>query len=1500
MFFDAGLKLDTSAATAAVSTFGKKLEDALHGQRVTIDTSKAVSEIKNLGDTAGKTFDKIKNDAEKALPGGGGGLLSGLSKSFTDGKTAATEGGGIFGSLAGSIGQLASPIGLATAAAGALASGLSYAFTVGSEFQQGLAGLSAITGLSGSALEDIGDRASGLAAKFGGSVSSQIESFQGILSKFGADLAKTPDDLATVSESVNLLAQAGGIDAATAMNTLAGSMLQFGVDTANSSELAAESSRFINVMAASARVGAAEIPQVGEAITVAGVAMKQANVSFEEGNAAIQVLAAGGKTGAEAGTALKNVLSKIAGEDVIPKEALAKLKSLGVDMKTVSNTALPLEVRMKELGKAAGDATALTQVFGTENSAAAAILTSGAAQIGKLTTEITGTSDATTQAAKNMDTFQGMVSRAQGKIEVFAISIFKTLSPIVSEVISSVSKAFSVVSDVLSPLVSKLGDTFGSVFERIGAVIRPVLAVIGGLLITNLVTTFSIAVTAITAFYDIAVSAFDAIARAVTPLGDTFKRIFGFGDDVKATFDPLALLSDVLGAITTGISKFGAIVSAVGGFLVEVLVVPLNIAVGAVEIVVGWIEKLVDAFTPATAAVKGSGEAVSESSGFFSKFIGVIEKAPEIITAITATFRAFVGAVGDLFTNFSFEKLGNLFNGKTLSDAYTGSISESNLKQKQELTLSQFGDTVKRLAELRKTANLQKDADQKFLDDAAFLEQKDAAIARLQQKTKANEITAKDSAKIIEQINALSTVAAKAEAGKASAADDDAAKKKKEKLKDIEKDIIKLRAETAKAEASARALAAGDEISEAKKKQEKALDDLKSSTAAQIATLKEAAEEKSKDEKISGAQRTQFAAATAALITAKEAEEKQKAKEINQIFAAAEIAAADARAKKALDSREELAKKELEAAQTRSTATAEEEKKRIFEASDLQIQLLKITEERRESLIIVSTAAQIAANKELQAAIISGDAGRIASAQKIAEEARAAGLSENETALKARKQLGLDVIAEQKSAALKIKELEISQITDSAERARQTRLLDLAKTLAAELAKVKDNATARTELEIKAAGDRLDVEEGFAKAQAGIFSTALSGLSDFAAGLSGAFRSAFAGQSDAQRTTTEDAKKENEKQRQDLEASLSARAIDYDEYQSKVKELNDSLSTALADDGDTFLSKFSAGFSASLDSIAAKFSETAATISAEWEKTGAKIGRTDKLIAETKKKQDRAVGAERDDLTKQLAALDKQQADNTAESAAQVSGVMSATTLALAATFGSSIAEGKKNVGEYLILMIDAVESMVPIFAVQIYGLLAGSPNPANVLSLGLAGTLAATGITIALTGLLEYAKSAIRGKHDGGYAGDGDEWEPAGIYHRKEYIMRAAAVKGEVGAFDRLDRILSGGESLSNIITAYESQGLSGLAVSPSGVLISVTESAPVVHAFAGADIVREVREQTDVLSRRIDKLSELTAEIPARFTARTNHVIEVRDKDPNKLYKQIEYRAAREAARK
>jgi TP901 family phage tail tape measure protein len=294
----------------------------------------------------------------------------------------------------------------------------------GIKFQDGLAEVEAITGVTGDALDSLGARARSSAKEFGGNASDSLDNFKVILSKLGPDIGKSEIALASMNSNVQTLSKTMGGDSRASVEALTTSMLQFRVDLTDPIKASAEMTRMMNVMAAGAKEGAAEVPEISQSIRVAGVEASKANVSFVETNAAIQELARGGKVGAEAGTGLRNVLTKMSGADILPKEALEKLRSYGVDMNIVSDTTLPFTTRLRELGKAQSDATAFAQVFGLENSATANILVRSVDEQDALQTKIKGTNVATEQASVIMGTYSEKMKRMQSFINDLGISVF--------------------------------------------------------------------------------------------------------------------------------------------------------------------------------------------------------------------------------------------------------------------------------------------------------------------------------------------------------------------------------------------------------------------------------------------------------------------------------------------------------------------------------------------------------------------------------------------------------------------------------------------------------------------------------------------------------------------------------------------------------------------------------------------------------------------------------------------------------------------------------------------------------------------------------------------------------------------------------------------------------------------------------------------------------------------------------------------------------------------
>lgn len=299
----------------------------------------------------------------------------------------------------------------------------------------------AITGLAGEQLDKLGESARKSAKEFGGDASNMLESYKGIIARFGPDIASSDEAMAKMGNNIATLSKLMGNDAVGSMDALTTAMLQFGVDLSDPTAAAKEMERMMNVMAAAGNEGASEVNMTSEALKQAGVQAKQSKLSFEETNSALQILAQGGVTGSEAGVKLRNVLSKMAGIDVIPTEAAEKLKKLGVNYDIVSNKAIPFTDRLRELKKAQGDATIMAQIFGIQNDAAAQILLGNIDAQDELTKKITGTNAAVDGANVIMSSYNEKIGRMKAWVSDLGISIFgvtKNILPFVEGLSASV------------------------------------------------------------------------------------------------------------------------------------------------------------------------------------------------------------------------------------------------------------------------------------------------------------------------------------------------------------------------------------------------------------------------------------------------------------------------------------------------------------------------------------------------------------------------------------------------------------------------------------------------------------------------------------------------------------------------------------------------------------------------------------------------------------------------------------------------------------------------------------------------------------------------------------------------------------------------------------------------------------------------------------------------------------------------------------------------------
>ncbi len=631
------------------------------------------------------------------------------------------------------------------------------------EYEASLKEIKAITGVADDVIADLGERAKDLAKTFGGEVTAQLDAFKGVLSRFGPDIAKSPEVLNSMATSINLLSKAGGIDATASMDALTNSALQFGVDLSDPIAAAAKLAEMTNTLAASAQVGAAEIPQVAQAVVVAGAAAKGANISFEETNGAIQVLAAAsGKYGSEAGTSLRNVVGLLQKNSNEAHELTAKL---GIPFEQLGQTLTSqglgpalglLNEGLQKLGSDAEKNAAIMQIFGTENAAAASSLLGNTEMLAKFTQGVTGTSSAVDQAAINMDTTGAALDRLKAKVEVTLIEGFnkvgssvtlgmnamaqvaptltsigqlKAIIPdsafasigkfttsfkniVSSEAVSRFNSARETITKMIpssaitlaSSLSSKLGSMGSGALERVGGLAQSMFKT----LIPALGST-----TAAQTGLNVAMLAnpIGATIALVVALGAVFALLYNKVQPFKEFIDSkIKFLEDAFAKAQPVISKVGDVLGLVGSIIINQLLLPFNV----IGTVIGTVFSKLSG---------GAGTSATALSAIGSVFDWIGDKLNYVKAGLEG-FVAFIGGIaGTIAKLVTFDFSGAV---DSLKSGFQGAIDTAT----QSLQTSRVADASKKIGDVMKE-NVEANAKNAKVDMAPLLSQYETAQKRI-------------------------------------------------------------------------------------------------------------------------------------------------------------------------------------------------------------------------------------------------------------------------------------------------------------------------------------------------------------------------------------------------------------------------------------------------------------------------------------------------------------------------------------------------------------------------------------------------------------------------------------------------------------------------------------------------------------------------------------------------------------------------------------------------
>lgn len=313
---------------------------------------------------------------------------------------------------------------------------------IGSQFQDSMADLSAITGATGKDFDALRDKTLGMAKA---SVTSQAEVAEAIklVASAKPDLLENLDALTATTKQVLLLKNAAGIDLAQAANITAQGLNIFGAE-------ASQAGKFVNILAAGAKLGSSEIAETGEAMLLAGPAARGAGLDFAQLNAAIQTVAKGGIKGSQAGTALNAIFGR--------------LRRQGIDFKKLGLEGAfeKIRVELDAIKDPTKRALAEAKRFGDEHSKVGLAILNNVGLLGQYNKSLRGTNIAQEQADIRLATFSAKMRLMGIVIKDKLIRLFERLEPTITK---NVEKFTAFIDTLKTEDIDKFATSLHGVWE---------------------------------------------------------------------------------------------------------------------------------------------------------------------------------------------------------------------------------------------------------------------------------------------------------------------------------------------------------------------------------------------------------------------------------------------------------------------------------------------------------------------------------------------------------------------------------------------------------------------------------------------------------------------------------------------------------------------------------------------------------------------------------------------------------------------------------------------------------------------------------------------------------------------------------------------------------------------------------------------------------------------------------------------------------------------------
>lgn len=341
------------------------------------------------------------------------------------------------------------------------------AVKVGADFEAGMSEVQAISGATGSELENLTEKAKemGKTTKF--SATESAEAF-----KYMAMAGWDAGQMASGIEGVMSLAAASGEELGIVSDIVTDSLTAFGLQ-------ASDSSHFADVLASAASSANVSVSTLGETFKYAAPVAGSLGFSMEDVAAASSVMGNAGIKASQAGTILRTMMNNLSKGD-----ANVALKELGVESVNADGSMRDLsdiiEDMSRELQKLpASEAAQLIQEGFGKNamSGVLALLNDTTGSMQSLSSQFQNADGTAKDMASTMqDNLQGRLTMLKSQLEGVGIQLAEVLIPMIEKVVEKVSKWvdwFSNLSEGTQRVIVKVA--------LVVAAIGPLLMIIGSL-----------------------------------------------------------------------------------------------------------------------------------------------------------------------------------------------------------------------------------------------------------------------------------------------------------------------------------------------------------------------------------------------------------------------------------------------------------------------------------------------------------------------------------------------------------------------------------------------------------------------------------------------------------------------------------------------------------------------------------------------------------------------------------------------------------------------------------------------------------------------------------------------------------------------------------------------------------------------------------------------------------------------------------------------------------